>query len=63
MAQVIAIDQEQDSFRSTATVTVRIKDTNDNRPEFPEDTYKIEVPEHSPVGTVIQTIVVSLSQS
>ncbi|XP_076018852.1 cadherin-related family member 2 [Genypterus blacodes] len=55
--QVIAIDEENDSLRSTATVTVRIQDANDNRPEFPQDTYKINVAEHTPDGTIIKTIV------
>ncbi|KAF7664411.1 hypothetical protein LDENG_00178890 [Lucifuga dentata] len=54
--QVIAIDQELESFRSTATVTVKIMDTNDNSPVFPKDTYRIQVPEHSPVGTIIANI-------
>ncbi|XP_040904362.1 cadherin-related family member 2 [Toxotes jaculatrix] len=54
--QVVAIDQEEPSFRSTATVTINIKDTNDNSPKFPEDTYKLTVPEHSPSGTSVAHI-------
>ncbi|KAF3838114.1 hypothetical protein F7725_009882 [Dissostichus mawsoni] len=53
---VIAIDEEDTSFHSTATVTINIKDANDNSPEFEEDTYKLEVAEHSPAGTVLDTI-------
>ncbi|KAK1903616.1 Cadherin-related family member 2 [Dissostichus eleginoides] len=53
---VIAIDEEDTSFHSTATVTINIKDANDNSPEFEEDTYKLKVAEHSPVGTVLDTI-------
>lgn len=41
---------------STATVTIQIKDTNDNSPVFPEDTYSLTLAEHSPNGTTIGTI-------
>ncbi|KAM4621884.1 cadherin-related family member 2 [Polymixia lowei] len=56
VVQVIAVDQEDTSLRSTATVTIKIKDTNDNSPKFPQDTYKIKVAEHSPAGEVIANI-------
>lgn len=59
VVQVIAIDEDETSFRSTATVTINIKDTNDNSPEFPQDSYKLNVAEHSPAGTVIAKITVS----
>lgn len=59
MVQVIATDQDNADFRSTATVTINIKDINDHSPTFPEDTYKLSVPEHSPAGTVLDTITVS----
>ena len=59
MVQVIAIDEEHISFHSTATVTINIKDTNDNSPVFPMDTYKLEVAEHVAAGTVLDTITVS----
>lgn len=61
MVQVIAIDEYNTDFKSTATVTILIKDTNDNIPRFPQDTYKLNVTEHSPVGTVIAKIIVSPS--
>ncbi|XP_044062276.1 cadherin-related family member 2 isoform X3 [Siniperca chuatsi] len=54
--EVIATDQEEPSFQSTATVTIKIKDTNDNSPKFPQDTYKLNVAEHSPVGTIVANI-------
>ncbi|KAM7389525.1 hypothetical protein PAMP_023498 [Pampus punctatissimus] len=54
--QVIAVDQEDTNFRTTATVTILILDTNDNSPKFLKDTYKLEVAEHSPVGTTLATI-------
>ncbi|KAM6923992.1 cadherin-related family member 2 [Xenentodon cancila] len=54
--QVIAVDKENPTFRSTATVTIGIKDTNDNSPTFPQDTYELKVKEHSPVGTIVDII-------
>lgn len=59
MVQVIAIDEGDTSFRSTATVTINIKDANDNSPVFANGTYKLEVAEHSPAGTVLGNITVS----
>lgn len=56
---MIAIDEEESTFRSTATVTITIKDTNDNSPTFAKDSYKLSVPEHSPNGTVISNFTVS----
>ncbi|KAM9356765.1 cadherin-related family member 2 [Symphorus nematophorus] len=54
--EVIAIDEDETTFRSTATVTINIKDTNDNSPKFPQDTYKLKVPEHSHAGTILANI-------
>lgn len=54
--QVIAIDEEEPNFNSTATVTINIKDDNDNSPTFLHDTYKLNVSEHSAVGTQLGTI-------
>ncbi|XP_023275085.1 cadherin-related family member 2 [Seriola lalandi dorsalis] len=54
--RVVAIDEENPSFQSTATVTININDTNDNSPTFPEDTYKLNVTEHSDVGTEVARI-------
>ncbi|XP_068570546.1 cadherin-related family member 2 [Cebidichthys violaceus] len=54
--QVIAIDKKEPAFHSTATVTINIKDANDNSPTFPQDTYKLNVIEHSPVGTILATL-------
>ncbi|CAF94219.1 unnamed protein product [Tetraodon nigroviridis] len=51
--RVIAIDEEESTFRSNATVNITIKDINDNSPTFPKDSYKLSVPEHAPNGTVI----------
>ncbi|KAM9795044.1 cadherin-related family member 2 [Neosynchiropus ocellatus] len=54
--QVIAKDQDESSFQSTATVTITIKDINDNSPRFPQDTYRLNVTEHTAEGTTIATI-------
>lgn len=54
--EVIATDEEKPGFESTATVTITIKDSNDNSPIFPQNTYKLTVAEHSPVDTTIKTI-------
>lgn len=56
---MIATDEEESKFRSTATVNITIKDTNDNSPTFPKNSYKLSVPEHSPNGTVISNFTVS----
>ncbi|CAL8355959.1 unnamed protein product [Merluccius merluccius] len=56
VVQLIAIDMEDTTLRTTATVTVTILDTNDNSPTFPHNTYELRVAEHSPMGTVIDTI-------
>ncbi|KAG7518021.1 cadherin-related family member 2 [Solea senegalensis] len=56
VVQVVATDEDQSSFHSTATVTITIKDSNDNSPKFPKDTYKLTVAEHSAVGTLVKTI-------
>lgn len=58
---MVAIDEEESTFQSTATVTIIIIDTNDNSPKFPKDTYKLTVPEHTSNGMVIANITVSLA--
>ncbi|KAG7241836.1 hypothetical protein INR49_024806 [Caranx melampygus] len=54
--KVIATDQEEPTYSSTATVTIDIRDANDNIPKFQKDTYKLQVPENSPIGTTVATI-------
>ncbi|XP_037315940.2 cadherin-related family member 2 isoform X2 [Pungitius pungitius] len=54
--QIIATDTDESTFQSTATVTITIKDTNDNSPEFPQELYKLNIAENSPVGTELKTI-------
>ncbi|XP_034399067.1 cadherin-related family member 2 [Cyclopterus lumpus] len=54
--QIIAVDEDQPTFQSTATVTINIKDANDNSPKFLHGSYKLNVTEHSPVGTTLDTL-------
>ncbi|XP_040029736.2 cadherin-related family member 2 [Gasterosteus aculeatus] len=54
--QIIATDDENSIFKSTATVTINIKDTNDNSPKFPQELYKLDIAENSPAGTELATI-------
>lgn len=56
---MIAIDEGKPNFDSTATVTIRISDDNDNSPRFPQETYKLDVPENSPTGEELKVITVS----
>uniref|UniRef100_A0AAX7VUE4 Cadherin domain-containing protein n=1 Tax=Astatotilapia calliptera TaxID=8154 RepID=A0AAX7VUE4_ASTCA len=54
--QVTAVDQYKPAFSSTAQVTINIKDANDNSPTFKQDTYRLNVSEHSPIGTELAII-------
>lgn len=63
MVQVTAVDQYKPAFSSTAQVTINIKDANDNSPTFKQDTYRLNVSEHSPIGTELAIITVSSLQS
>ncbi|XP_068506151.1 cadherin-related family member 2 isoform X2 [Syngnathus scovelli] len=57
VVEVIASDPEEISFVSTATVSIRLTDINDNSPTFPKDSYmNLKVIEHSDVGTVVTII-------
>ncbi|KAJ3580680.1 hypothetical protein NHX12_034266 [Muraenolepis orangiensis] len=56
VVQVIAIDLKNDTMRSTATVTIKILDINDNSPTFPSGTYTLKVAEHSANGTQVANI-------
>lgn len=54
--KVIAVDQENITFRSTADVTINIIDVNDHSPVFEKETYFAEVPEHCSDDTPVITI-------
>lgn len=56
---MIATDEDEITFQSTATVNITITDINDNSPTFPKNSYKLSVPEHAPNGTVISNVTVS----
>ncbi|XP_017657215.1 cadherin-related family member 2 isoform X1 [Nannospalax galili] len=47
--QVVAADFVSKNF-SVAMVTIYLTDINDHRPTFPESSYELSVPEHSPTG-------------
>ncbi|XP_058262193.1 cadherin-related family member 2 [Hemibagrus wyckioides] len=56
IVQVVATDVGKPEFVSTATVTIKINDINDNVPTFEKDTYELLVPEHCENGIILQTI-------
>ncbi|XP_057705000.1 protocadherin-15 isoform X5 [Corythoichthys intestinalis] len=51
-----ASDGASDPRRTTLTLTVLVADIDDNSPVFSQQTYVVNVPENSPVGTVILTL-------
>ncbi|KPP64895.1 hypothetical protein Z043_116721, partial [Scleropages formosus] len=56
IVKVVAHDSSNMDCCSTATVIIRINDINDNSPVFQHETYNLEIREHSPKGTIIDTI-------
>ncbi|XP_036379638.1 cadherin-related family member 2-like [Megalops cyprinoides] len=55
--EVVAMDTfKTEDCCSTATVTIQIKDINDNSPAFKNETYYLEVDEHSRTGKIVATI-------
>ncbi|XP_061645616.1 protocadherin-15-like isoform X3 [Phyllopteryx taeniolatus] len=51
-----ASDGAADPRRTTLIVMVQVTDIDDNSPFFSQQTYAVNVPENSPVGTVILTL-------
>lgn len=47
---------EVDPHESRASVTVHIRDVNDNSPTFNEDAYEVEIPENIDQGSTIAWI-------
>ena len=46
-----------DSLSSSATVTINVLDSNDNRPQFtPSRVYSVPVEEDEPVGSLITSV-------
>ncbi|XP_064205368.1 cadherin-related family member 2-like [Anguilla rostrata] len=57
IVEIVAIDTSKTAdCCSTAVVTIQIKDINDNNPAFKNETYYLEVDEHSRTGKVVATI-------
>uniref|UniRef100_A0A3P8XUC2 Cadherin domain-containing protein n=1 Tax=Esox lucius TaxID=8010 RepID=A0A3P8XUC2_ESOLU len=50
---VEASDGAVDPRRTMVTLSVQVTDIDDNSPEFSQKTYLVNVPENSPVGTVV----------
>lgn len=57
---VEASDGAVDPRRTTLTLSIQVMDIDDNSPVFSQQTYVVNVPENSPVGTVILKLSVSV---
>lgn len=55
--EILAVDRGEPALTGTASLTVKIINTNDKLPYFVPATQKAEVMEDVPVGTVIHTLV------
>lgn len=58
---VEASDGAVDPRRTTLTLSIQVTDIDDNSPVFSQETYVVNVPENSPVGTLVMTLTVSIS--
>lgn len=58
---VEASDGAVDPRRTTLTLSIQVTDIDDNSPAFSQQTYVVNVPENSPVGTVVLKLSVSTS--
>lgn len=56
---VEASDGAVDPRRTTLSLSVLVTDIDDNSPVFSQETYVVNVPENSPVGTVVLKLSVS----
>lgn len=56
---VEASDGAVDPRRTTLTLSIQVMDIDDNSPVFSQQTYVVNVPENSPVGTVVLKLSVS----
>ncbi|XP_003782156.3 protocadherin beta-16 [Otolemur garnettii] len=52
-----ALDGGSPSRSGTAQVLIEVVDTNDNAPEFEKPIYKVQIPENSPVGSLVVTVI------
>ena len=48
-----AVDGGTPSRTGTASITVRVLDTNDNAPQFDNEHYRIKIMENSPIGSLV----------
>ncbi|XP_069052231.1 protocadherin alpha-C2-like isoform X2 [Lepisosteus oculatus] len=48
-----AIDGGAPPQSGTASITVRVLDTNDNAPQFDQQTYTVNITENSPIGSLV----------
>lgn len=51
--ELIAFDGGTSVRKGSADVTVRVLDSNDNKPEFSSTEYRVSIPENTPIGRVI----------
>lgn len=56
---VEASDGAVDPRRTTLTLSIQVLDIDDNSPVFSQQNYVVNVPENSPVGTVVLKLSVS----
>lgn len=56
---VEASDGAVDPRRTMLTLSVQVMDIDDNSPVFSQETYLVNVPENSPVGTLVLKLSVS----
>lgn len=56
---VEASDGAVDPRRTTLTLSIHVTDIDDNSPVFSQQTYVVNVPENSPVGTLVLKLSVS----
>ncbi|ELW54091.1 Protocadherin beta-16 [Tupaia chinensis] len=51
-----ALDGGSPPRTGTTQVFIEVVDVNDNAPEFPHSLYKVQMPENSPVGSLVVTV-------
>lgn len=58
---VEASDGAVDPRRTTLTLSIQVTDIDDNSPVFSQQSYVVNVPENTPVGTVVLKLSVSMN--
>ncbi|KAG9348456.1 hypothetical protein JZ751_002191 [Albula glossodonta] len=56
---VVAQDRGMPALSSSATIEVTVLDVNDNSPRFDSASYTVEIPEDSPVGSLVLEVTAS----